>query len=82
MKQNYQIVAETEKEIEQLQAIQKVIDAVKEAEVVCDFKARNGAISQGTMQWAYADLYDQELRFNHTLILSQRRIKERNLVSG
>ena len=74
---SYQIVAESQKEVDQFEAIQKFIDALKEAEVVCGFKAMNGNISGGTMQWAYADLYNQELRFNHNFVLSNRRIAQR-----
>ena len=74
---SYQILAESQKEIDQFEAIQKFIDALKEAEVVCGFKAMNGNISGGTMQWAYADLYNQELKFNHNFVLSNRRIAQR-----
>ena len=74
---SYQILAESQKEIDQFEAIQKFIDALKEAELVCGFKAMNGNISGGTMQWAYADLYNQELKFNHNFVLSNRRIAQR-----
>ncbi len=77
---SYQIIAETEEEVKQFKAIEKFIEALKEAEAVCGFKAMNGNISSGTMQWAYADLYNQELRFNHNFVLSKRRIAQRQSV--
>ena len=77
---SYQIIAETEEEVKQFKAIEKFIEALKEAEAVCGFKAMNGNISTGTMQWAYADLYNQELRFNHNFVLSKRRIAQRQSV--
>tara|TARA_B100000035_G_scaffold314834_1_gene332583 strand:- start:151 stop:726 length:576 start_codon:yes stop_codon:yes gene_type:complete len=77
---SYQILAESQEEIDQFEAIEKVIQALKEAEAVCGFKMYSGSISAGTSKWAYADLYNQELRFNHNYVLENRRKTARQKV--
>ena len=76
---SYEILAETEEEIKQYKAVCKVIEAIREAEEICGFKVSRGDIMRGTKTWIYANMYSTDIRFNHSIILENRRYKQREL---
>ena len=74
---SYEVLAETDEEIKQYKAVNKVIEALKEAEEVCGFQVSRGDIMRGTKTWIYADIYNHGMSFNHRLLMEKRRVEAR-----
>ena len=73
----FQILAETPDEVKQYNAATKFIKAVKELEIAFERQVYVGDIARGTKGILNANIRDgqgaQALKFNHYLILNQRR---------
>lgn len=74
---SYEIVAETQDEIDKYNAVKKLLESIKEAESICGFEVMRGDIMRGTKNWVYADMYKQGMRVNHSILLEKRRADSR-----
>ena len=73
----YEDLAESQEEIDKFEAVQKVIDAIYEAEKVLDIEVYKGNIIQGFKGWISGQIGSQELWFNTQQVLNQRRYKKK-----
>ena len=73
----YEDLAEDQDEIDKFEAVQKVIDAIYEAEKVLDIEVYKGNIIQGFKGWISGAVGSQELWFNTQQVLNQRRYKKK-----
>ena len=72
----YEDLAEDQDEIDKFEAVQKVIDAIYEAEKVLGIEVYKGNISQAFKGWVGAQMGSQKLWFNAQQVFNQRRYKK------
>ena len=77
----YEDLAEDQDEIDKFEAVQKVIDAIYEAEKVLGIEVYKGNISQAFKGWVGAQMGSQKLWFNAQQVFNQRRYKKKELLS-
>ena len=77
----YEDLAETQEEIDKFEAVEKVIQAIYEAEKVLGIEVYKGSIMQGFKGWISAAVGSQELWFNTQQVLNQRRHNKKQLVA-
>ena len=79
----YEDLAESQEEIDQFDAVSKVIEAIYEAEKVLGIEVYKGSIMQGFRGWINARMGTQKLWFNAQQVFSQRRHtqKKKDLVA-
>ena len=79
----YEDLAESQKEIDQFEVVEKVIEAIYEAEKVLGIEVYKGSIMQAFKGWINATMGSQKLWFNAQQVFSQRRhvIKKKDLVA-
>jgi len=69
----YEDLAESQEEIDKYEAVEKVIQAVYEAEKVLGIEVYKGNISQAFKGWVGAQMGSQKLWFNAQLVFNERR---------
>jgi len=74
---NYEIVAETKEEEKQFKAINKVIEAIAEAEEVLPTGVYKQSIEHAFKGWIKAELRNNRLVFNYNVISERKRIERR-----
>ncbi len=73
----YEDLAETQEEIDKIEAVEKVIQSIYEAEKVLGIEVYKGSIAQAFKGWISATLGSQKLWFNSQQVLNQRRYKKK-----
>ena len=74
---NYEIVAETKEEEKQFKVINKVIEAIAEAEEVLPTGVYKQSIEHAFKGWIKAELRNNRLVFNYNVISERKRIERR-----
>ena len=76
-KNQYEDLAETQEEIDKFESVEKVIQAIYEAEKVLGIEVYKGNIIQGFKGWVGAQMGSQKLWFNAQQVFNQRRYKKK-----
>jgi hypothetical protein len=79
---NYEIVAESKEEEKQFKAINKVIEAIKEAEEVIPTGVYKQSIEHAFKGGIKAELRNNKLVFNYSVISERKRIERRLILQN